>query len=119
MTVQKKALPPPSFTLVFEPQRDTEYKHFEGALDVPFDPTTLTFSRQNAWWLADASLLAYWNEDEARRRFRDATLDSAPLIQHGGTQCYVAWTRRFGLVAFRGTQADSLHDILTDVRAAL
>src|SRR5262245_516119 len=119
MGLQEKPLPPPSFSLVFNPEKDREYRHFEGAVDVPFDPTAVEFSAQNAWWLADASLLAYWEETDARQRFHEAGLESAPIIQKADTQCYVAWTARFALAAFRGSEPDSLPDILTDIRALL
>ena len=82
MAFHKKPLPPPSLKLVFKPQSDTGYTHFEGALDAPFDPTAV-FSRVNAWWLADASLLSYWEPAVAQQRFHDlATLDSVPF--HSG-----------------------------------
>ena len=117
MAFQKKPLPPPSLKLVFKPQSDTAYTHFEGALDAPFDPMAV-FSRVNAWWLAEASLLSYWEPDTAQQRFRDrAALDSAP-IHSGDIQGYIAWNRNFTLVAFRGTEAESIHDIVTDAQFA-
>jgi triacylglycerol lipase len=118
MAFQKKPLPPASFNLVFKPQSDTDHRHFEGALDAPFDPMAV-FSRVNAWWLAEASLLSYWDTSEAQQQFNDAAaLDSVP-IGDGGTQGYVAWRQGFTLVAFRGTEADSIRDMITDARFAL
>ena len=63
--LEPKESPPPSLKLVSEPASDTEYEHFEAAHDVPFDFTSSAFSRVNAWWLADASLLTYWDQDAA------------------------------------------------------
>lgn len=117
MAFQKKPLPAPSLKLVFKPQSDTAYMHFEGAFDAPFDPTAV-FSRVNAWWLAEASLLSYWDTEAAQQRFSDAAaLESLP-IRDSGTEGYVAWKQGFGLVAFRGTEADSIQDIITDAQFA-
>jgi triacylglycerol lipase len=70
MPLQKKVLPPPSLSLVLSPASDSHYTHFEGAHEAPFEAAASTLSRVNAWWLADASLLTYWDEAEARARFR-------------------------------------------------
>jgi triacylglycerol lipase len=116
MPLQKKALPPPSFRLVLAPASDSNYKHFEDALEAPFEASASTLSRVNAWWLADASLLAYWNEADVNARFRSpAGLDSRLIENHEkDTQCYVAWNDAFVVVAFRGTQPDKLQDLLVD-----
>ena len=58
MPLQKKLLPRPSFSLVLHPEGDRDYRHFEGAGEVPFENGASTMSRANAWWLADSSLLA-------------------------------------------------------------
>ena len=58
MPLQKKSLPRPSLSLVLHPEGDRDYKHFEGAAEVPFENGSSTMSRANAWWLADSSLLA-------------------------------------------------------------
>ena len=112
--LQKKPLPRPSLSLVLHPEDDPSYRHFEDALSVPFDATPSAFSRINAWWLADAALLSYWRPEIARRIYSDqASLESVP-IQRLDTQAYVAWNHAFALVAFRGTQPDSVVDVLTD-----
>ena len=63
MTLPAKDLPRPSLKLLFFPQRDAEYVHFERSDDVPFEDLAQTFSAINAWYLADAALLAYWPPD--------------------------------------------------------
>ena len=118
MRFEKKDLPPPTFKRVFRPQ-DDDYKHFEHAADLPFDATSSEFSRLNAWWLADASLLSYWDRTVAQRRFLDDARLQSAAIDTGGTQCYVAWNDTFALVAFRGTEPDALRDILADARLRL
>ena len=116
---EKKPLPRPSLSLVLHPEDDPSYHHFEDALNAPFDTTPGPFSRINAWWLADASLLSYWPPEAARQIFNDqAHLDSV-AIQRLDTQAYVVSNHAFTLVAFRGTQPDSLIDILSDARIAL
>jgi hypothetical protein len=109
----KKPLPRPSLSLVLHPEDDPAYQHFADALHVPFETVPGTFSRVNAWWLADASLLSYWPPSAARQIFdRQAHLDCVP-IQRLDTQAYVASHQAFALVAFRGTQPDSLIDVLS------
>jgi triacylglycerol lipase len=72
-----------------------------------------------AWWLADASLLSYWDSNVAQQKFLDlAGLQSEPLGDRG-TQGYVTWNDRFALFAFRGTEPDSIRDIVTNVRIPL
>ncbi len=117
--LQKKAIPRPSLSLLAAPASDQEYVHFENSLDVPFDTSSLGFSRVNAWWLADASLLAYWGATEAEERFRDGGRLRSRFIANRGTQCYVAWNDAFVVVAFRGTQSDSILDVVTDLRVEL
>ena len=116
MPLQKKLLPRPSFSLVLHPEGDRDYRHFEGAGEVPFDNGAATMSRANAWWLADSSLLAYWDQAEAGKRFADAAGLRSRLIEgkKKDTQCYLAWNDALAIVAFRGTQADSLQDLITD-----
>src|SRR5262249_10320659 len=120
---ERKQPPPPSLTLVFHPEQDREYVHFEATLTgkpsqpavtaLPFDVAAAgTFSFVNAWWLADAALLSYWDRDEAKKRFRAGAGLSAELIDNEGTQCYVAGNERFTIVSFRGTQPDELIDVL-------
>jgi triacylglycerol lipase len=114
-----KAIPRPSLTLLTHPEQDRDYVHFEHARDAPdlhFDATADTFSPLNAWWLADAALLSYWPSEAARKRFQDNGLfDDSAFIDQDGTQCYVAWTPGFIVVAFRGTQPDERVDIWHDV----
>ena len=116
MPLEKKSLPRPSFSLVLHPEDDRDYEHFEGAAEVPFENGSSTMSRANAWWLADSSLLAYWDQAEAGKRFANAAGLNSRLIEgkKKDTQCYLAWNDALAIVAFRGTQADQLQDLITD-----
>lgn len=116
---QKKQFPRnPSFEL----QRDlltrpetnpTNYVPLQDAGLFAFDPSPLRWSRVNAWWLADASWLAYsHNDTEVRRIFREhGGMPSCELIDQEGTECYVAHGDTFAIVAFRGTQPDDWVDL--------
>ena len=110
----KKDLPPPSAELLFHPERDTEYRFFENASDHSFMPAA-QFSRANAWWLADAALLAYSDGPTMRGVYDRVGLNSE-FLTGGSTQCHLAWSADFVIVAFRGTQADEWQDILDDAR---
>lgn len=108
----------PDLRFVFTPEADTAYRHFEGHADVPFDPAAVTLTRANAWWLAEAALLAYWDRGDAQQRFAAAGLD-AEIVEHGETQVYVASMPGAVLVAFRGTESDRLGDLFDDARFGL
>jgi triacylglycerol lipase len=109
--VKRKAIPPPSPALLLFPESDTEYVHFEDAPDHPFDRGTQAFSRVNAWWLADAALLAYWNEGPARPIWARAGF-RFELLSKGGAQCHIGSTDDLVIVAFRGTQPNDFNDLL-------
>jgi triacylglycerol lipase len=121
----KRNPPKPSLRLVAHPESDTEYIHFQPQMEdgsrhraadlLPFDAAAQEFSPVNAWWLADAALLSYWNPDIATDRFREqAGLDSEFLMA-GGTQAYVTWNSTAVIVAFRGTQPNEESDVWSDV----
>lgn len=86
------------------PFRDHSY--FENRKHFPFEPETGTFSLVNAWWMSEASLLAYADEAFARPRFEAAGFDEVRFFSGHSTQCYVASNQRFAVVAFRGTECD-------------
>jgi triacylglycerol lipase len=108
----------PDLRFVFHPEADDSYRHFDGHETVPFDPGAATMTRANAWWLAEAALLAYWDPDEARQRFAAAGL-AAELVVDGDTQAYVASRPDTVIVAFRGTEPDRLGDAFDDARFGL
>jgi len=109
----------PEVRFVFHPEADTEYAHFKDAAQNPFDARALRLGRRNAWWLADAALLAYWGPAEALPRFQAAGFAKTEFVDESGVQCYVAWTDDFVVVAFRGTQPDQFSDVFDDAAFAL
>jgi hypothetical protein len=105
--------------LLIHPERNlTGYVPFEDAATHAFVANATTWSRVNAWWLADASWIAYTHEattvrDVLRSR---AGMDDCELVAAGGTQCYVAHRDSFAIVTFRGTQPDDWNDLFNIAR---
>ena len=66
---ERKEIPPPTPDVVIPPNLDRKY--FEAAADHPFQPRSVRFELVNAWWLAEASLLAYAAPADAAPRFED------------------------------------------------
>src|ERR1700682_5639203 len=52
-----KPLPADTWSNLFYPPSD--YRYFENSDQFEFEPGAQDFSWKNAWWLADAALLAY------------------------------------------------------------
>jgi triacylglycerol lipase len=108
--------------------------YFENGAQHPFEDRAQAFSPVNAWWLAEASLLAYADREFAKQRFAAAgwAMDER-RFEGASTACYVAYTDRAVIVAFRGTEVikpggarptlDALRrvfaDICTDARIRL
>ncbi|MDQ4126385.1 MAG: lipase family protein [Actinomycetota bacterium] len=81
-----------------------DYAYFEGGHDHPFLHGADEFEAVNAWWLAEASMLAYAQPPFATPRFRAAGLEHVRFFSTDSTQCYVAHTDAFVIVAFRGSE---------------
>jgi hypothetical protein len=122
-----KPIPAPKYELLFPPVAETEaFRYFENCGAHPFRHDATEIELVNAWWLAEASLLAYAPAEFAVEKFRSAGLEVANLrpFQHEGTQCYVAFGERLVIVVFRGTQVlrpdrwKSLADACNDFREA-
>lgn len=100
--MRKKAIPPPTARNVIPPNLDRDY--FDEAVANPFRPQAQAFEPVNAWWLAEAALLANADEGFARRQFERAGLGEVAFVSGAGSQCYLAESRDFVIAAFRGTQ---------------
>src|SRR5689334_25192453 len=103
---QTKPAPDYKLEFVLHPEHDSAYQHFQNTAANPFEPHGPGVTQRNAWWLADAALLAYWGESEAVRRFKTAGLTSELVTAEGGLQVYVSVADEFVIVAFRGSQPD-------------
>jgi hypothetical protein len=82
--------PTPEIDLVFHPQRDQAYVHFENGDAHPFDPAPGALGRRKAWWLAEAALLTYWTTGEVTQRYARTGFETEPIFS-SPTQSYVAW----------------------------
>ena len=116
--IATKPRPAADIGLVLHPERDAAYVHFQHAATVPFDAHATSVIRRNAWWLADAALLSYWNPADVKTRFATAGFEAKSIVS-GGTQCYVATGFGAAIVAFRGTRPDQWRDVLDDINLVL
>lgn len=80
------------------------YNYFQGSKLHPLRYDANVFDVVNAWWLIEASTLAYSEEEFAREKFVQAGLTEVKFFSGSGTQCYVASNEDFVIVAFRGTE---------------
>lgn len=115
-------LPEVSLDKVAPPYRD--YRYFEGCVERKFLFQAGEFEMQNAWWLIDASILAYSEKDFVEGKFRTAGLNTVRFFNGSetDTQCYVAGNDNFVIVVFRGTEvrkrkgAENCDNIIKDFR---
>lgn len=104
--------------LLFQPEANpTGHVPFEDADKFPFEPNAMTLSRVNAWWLAEASWLAYARDmTMVETVLRDrAGLTSFSALTGEGTQGFVAAGPTFAIASFRGTQSDDPRDLVSDL----
>jgi triacylglycerol lipase len=113
-----KPRPTPDIALVLHPEQDPDYVHFENAFAHPFEAHATSLGRKNAWWLADAALLTYWDPEQAIPRFQGAGL-RAEFIEADGLQGYLAVADQFVIVAFRGTEPDDWQDLFDNAQFVL
>ena len=68
----------------------------------------------NAWWLSNASHLAYYEVDCLEHELRKAGLRLVDCFTNKSTQAYLAASDNFVILAFRGTESDELADLKVD-----
>src|SRR5215212_3101235 len=108
---------PPSTTAALNPPPGPAfpYEFFENVASYPFKPTVTALDLRNAWWLMDAAFLAYCPPDTAEETFADAGIAVKFRWFSGlSTQCYVASTPEWIVLAFRGTQVDDFWSSVID-----
>jgi triacylglycerol lipase len=123
----------PTLAMLSPPVLD--YPYFQRC-DVSFAPEARDYSSANAWWLAEASFLAYGNADliarcvEADTLLRREGMQWEPIVGDGDTAGLILHNDQIAMVAFRGTRvlglqdplafqaslAPNLRDIVTDAR---
>jgi triacylglycerol lipase len=110
-----RALDPPAN--VKEP-----YAFFALAREHPLQPLDAALNLRNAWWMADAALLAYSSAAAIDVAFATAGVAADVAHFHGvhSTQAYMASLPDAIILAFRGTQLDdfwpSVLDFLIDAK---
>lgn len=118
----KKPLPADTWNNIFYPP--PTYSYFEDSERFDFEPDATEFSWKNAWWLADASLLAYvkdWakvTDNLTRARFDDLKqVGPDPAKSTKGFFASRSAPSPFAIVAFRGTDKDDVRSRNTDLDA--
>jgi hypothetical protein len=124
--VRNRPLLPGTWKNLFYPPERDEYTYFERAGSAPFIGGTVVVK---AAWAADASMLAHGRFGKSLMPQGDfsAFLQSAGFtgIQRignwsaFGTQAYFAFNNDFGMLAFRGTEADDPLDAIADLDVLL
>jgi hypothetical protein len=101
-----------------------DYPYFEGADIYPFRHQASAFDMVTAWWLIEASTLAYAEEDFVRPVFQKAGLTDVKFFTGDTTQCFVENNDNFVIVVFRGTEIRRrpdesgfhIHNIIADFK---
>jgi triacylglycerol lipase len=118
--IMPKPVPADTWNNLFYPPSD--YRYFENSNQFDFEPGAHDFSWKNAWWLADAALLAYvknWNAVKAALT-TGARFDQVKAIgadDAKSTKGFFAsrlGPMPFAVVAFRGTDRDDPRNAATD-----
>ena len=119
----QKPLPRQTPRALNPPANVTEpYAFFASVSEHPLQPLDTTLNLRNAWWMADAALLAYSSSAAIEEAFANAGMAGVVTPFHGihSTQAYVAALPDAIVLAFRGTQLDdfwsSVLDFLADAR---
>jgi triacylglycerol lipase len=121
--IMTKPIPSPLPHVVYPPIPEMVHPYLQEPSRHPFRHGATAFEPVNAWWLAEAALLAYAGQKLAHEAFAKAglTLAGDQPFHGASTECYVAHCDDFVIVAFRGTQVfkPSAHGNLTALLAAL
>lgn len=79
-----------------------------------FRPDARGFDLANAWWLANAAHLAYYDADGVERELGRVGLKLVEFFDAGSTQGFLAAGDAFAILAFRGTKAEDREDLRAD-----
>ncbi len=113
----KKPLPRQTADVLDPPANvKVPYTFFENVRDHPLQPLDTGLNLRNAWWFADAALLAYSSEAAIGDAFRDAGIAGEVHHFRGSrtTQGYLISKPDAIVLAFRGTQVDSFWPSVLD-----
>lgn len=98
---------------LFHPETKPVFVGFQPKL--LFEERNLGFSLVNAWWLSNASHLAYYNHHLLKEELRKVGLTLEMPFSKGSTQGFLASNAKFAILAFRGTESENLADLKTDI----
>jgi triacylglycerol lipase len=82
----------------------------------PFNANATAYSLANAYWLAQASNIAYAEKDRIQPEAARLGLDRFHSLTKDDTEGFVAANEKIIVVSFRGTQPTHIQDILSDAR---
>jgi triacylglycerol lipase len=111
-----KPLPPSTVAALSPPASAAfPYTFFQNGVQYPFLPSDAALNLRNAWWLIDAAFLAYSAPADVDAAFARAGIVAKVQPLSGvSTQCYVASTNDWIVLAFRGTRVDSFWPSVMD-----
>ena len=98
------------------------YGYFQGVATL-FDANTQDYSPVNAWWLAEASFLAYGSPEFLKDKVtgnelvRRAGLQFEPFASPSDAAGFLMYNDQVVIAAFRGTRVPGLQDPLAFVRS--
>jgi triacylglycerol lipase len=105
------------------------YPCFRGRELYPFRPDAATFDMVNAWWLMEATILAWAEKDFGIEGFQNSGFSEVQFFDGDSTQCYLANNDDFLILVFRGTEirprpgktdfCNIVTDIVADARILL
>ncbi|HMK64777.1 MAG TPA: hypothetical protein VK564_03215, partial [Thermodesulfobacteriota bacterium] len=95
-------LPKISWETITPPYPD--YNYFQDNQFQPFQYGAGDFNPVNAWWLIEASILAYSEEAFIKEKLLLAGIPEMKFFSGPSTQCYVANNDHLVFVVFRGTE---------------
>ncbi len=98
-----------------------DYIYFNNSEKFPFSPKDLSYSKVNAWWLSEASFLAYCHPGFVRMAYKIANFPEFKFFKGPGTECIVASSKNSVIISFRGTETSSFsffHELATNLKAS-
>jgi hypothetical protein len=104
---------PPINSYSYVPRVDYEY--FEGHETNRFKWDADQFEMVNAWWLADAAMLAYAKPEIAEVWCKKAGFKEFDWFGGKNTGCFVATAEKYAFIVFRGTRAPGKGQSLRNV----
>jgi len=116
----RKQLPDPKSYPVLPP--DMNYKYFENFNLFPFEFENSQYSPVNAWYMSEASFLAYAHPGFVEMAYRLINMNGFKFFGGKTTECFIAWNERYIILSFRGTEIKSFsaaNEILTDLNAIM